>query len=117
MTTNPMTAEEAIERLTEMQEEVAGWGGTAVPDLMAALTLAINRLSEPSGELVEAMRTGAAHLEAAAVQFELYEGQHRGKHTADGDAKAAVNSQWAARLRTEVTIARAAILSAEGGVK
>lgn len=63
------------------------------------------------GELIAAARMSVTHLEAAAEQFGFYEDQHRQKHTEDGDAKAATNSWWAARLRTEATIVRAAIAS------
>lgn len=40
-----------------------------------------------------------AALRAAADQFAFYADQHRAKGTPDGDQKAAVNEEWAARLR------------------
>lgn len=82
--TNPMTAEEAANALVAMQMHTRS--GSQISE---AITLAINRLSEPSGELVE----------AAKAMVALYE-----------------DDEGCSRL-PQVNRLRAAILSVEGAVK
>jgi len=64
--------------------------------------------------IAEVLEVARQQLEKAANQFAFYAEEHAKKGTPDGDAKGAVNHQWALACAKADHLARAALAREQG---